>query len=173
MDNGYVPQKHHLVVAMASRIETELQRRAARAATAVGGKRFKEGATETDFNIENIHRAFATQPTEIWGEECSIQEWELQPLAAWPTEPTTTAKTENDWQVNGIERDYKESVEEKEERLRDRAEWIRSGQLWIDAFTTPAKQRVLRYLHENKRGTTILNTGVMDPTNRFGKVADL
>ena len=64
-------------------------------------------------------------------------------------------------------------MEEKEERLRDRAEWIRSGQLWIDAFTTPAKQRVQRYLHENKRGTTILNTGVMDPTNRFGKVADL
>ena len=173
LDYGYTPCKHQPLKAMAAKLEIELQRRAGRAFYAVGRKRFKMGTQETDFHIDNIQGAIATNPNEIWGEECGIEEWELQPFALWPAEPETEARTANEWQISGIENEIKESAEEKEERRLDRAEWVKNGQKWIDAFTTTARRRVLRFLHENARGTTVLLKGKSNVQNKFGKVEDL
>ena len=67
LDYNYSPSKHHSLETLASKVEIEMQKRAARAFYAVGGRRFKEGTKETDFRLDKIQGTIATTPAEIWG----------------------------------------------------------------------------------------------------------
>ena len=173
MEEDFVPHKHQSLGALASTLEIELQRRAVRSFYAVGGQRFKDGVMERDFNWDTVRSAFTTSPKEIWGEQCRIEEWVLQPLAAWPIEPTTSTRTKDEWQVHGIEVAKKETMEDRRRRMEDRKEWVKNGQLWWDAFTTEARRRVQRYMHDNIRATHILDTPSQGKQTSFGKVEDL
>ena len=173
MEEGHIPQKHRAAEDLASRLESEMQRRAVRAFHSVGSTRFKEGVKESDFKWENVGTTFATTPNEIWGEECDIGEWGLQPKAEWPTEPKTATRTKDEWQVHGIETTIHESMEDRKVRMKDRKEWVNEGQHWWDAFTPEAKKRVQRFLHDNVRATTVLENGQNSKHRTFGKVEDL
>ena len=173
MDEGYIPQKHRAVEDLASRLETEMQRRAIRAFYSVGSQRFKEGVNENDFKWGMVEKAFTTTPNEIWGEECDIEEWGLQPMAEWPIEPMTATRTKDEWQVHGIETNIQESMEDRKMRMMDREKWVKGGQHWWDAFTPEAKKRVQRFLHDNVRATSVLEHGADSKHRTFGKVEDL
>ena len=129
MEEEFVPQKHQSLEALVSTLAVELQRRAVRSFYAVGGQRFKDGVMEEDFNWDTVGNAMTTSPQEIWGEQCKIGEWVLQPLAVWPTEPNTSTRTKDEWQVHGIEVTKKETMEDRRRRMEDRKEWMKNGQL--------------------------------------------
>ena len=170
----YQPRKHGSVRDLASRMATEVQRRAVSAYYALDEKRFKAGVTEEDFNLENIREAMATNPREVWGDECQRKDFRLQPMWDWPEEPTTTKMTIQNADVNGREVEEKETEAERATRIDDLQHWIAGGQRWIDAFTPEATLRVKRFLNDNARAVdAVMGANEVMGKKKFGKVQDL
>ena len=173
-DTQHQPRKHHSVHVLVNRVAAAVQRRCNKAVNEVGGGRFKLGVSEEDFTLEKVKATLMTETTEQWGEDLTVEEWELQPYWEWPDEPQTTRKGIDDHEVNGIE--VKESItkEEADIRRKDLEEWKSKGQKWIDAFRPQTKKKVWTFLNENRLAVEAVVHGHHQGKSRqFGKTDDL